>query len=231
MKQTVRKLLPNLVTLTGLVCAFSSVILTLQEELTIAGVCILAGYLLDAIDGALARRLGVTSPFGLQLDSLVDLVTFGVAPSTLAYQHLRDVSLNPTLAWVICAAFVVGGAFRLARFNLLPTKKSSSESVGLTISTSGATLALGVLVDRAHENPKVPGVAFVALMALLTFLMVSRIRYPALASVFGRRRLSAAILGATLGLAVQISPPLAGFGLTGGYVSFGLIRALYYLAR
>lgn len=229
MKDSLRKLLPNLVTFTGLVCAFSAVVLALHEELTVAGVCILIGYLLDALDGALARRLGVASAFGLQLDSLVDIVTFGVAPSVLVYQHLRQLAFNPAVPWIVCVGYMIGGVFRLARFNLLPAKKSSGDSVGLTISTSGATLALSVLSDRVYDHRLIPAVVFPVIVAALALLMVSRIRYPGLATLFRRRWLSVMVLGAAAVLAIWLSPQLVWFGMTSGYVSFGLVRAVYHL--
>jgi CDP-diacylglycerol--serine O-phosphatidyltransferase len=229
MNDSLRKLLPNCITFTGLVCAFSALLLAMHEALAASGVCILVGYVLDALDGGLARRLGVASAFGLQLDSLVDVVTFGVAPTALVYQHLRQLTLSPPVMWIVCVAYMIGGVFRLARFNLLPPKKSHSDSVGLTISTSGATLALSVLSNRTYEYRLIPAVVFPALVVALTLLMVSRIRYPALASVFRRRWLSVAGLGAAAILAVFLSPQLVWLGVTGGYVSFGLVRAAYHL--
>jgi CDP-diacylglycerol--serine O-phosphatidyltransferase len=229
LNNSLRRLLPSLITYTGLVCAFSAVVLAMHEALTAAGVCILVGYVLDALDGGMARRLGVTSAFGLQLDSLVDVVTFGVAPSVLVYQHLRQLTLSPVVTWGACAGYMIGGVFRLARFNLLPTKESHSDSMGLTISTSGATLALSVLSDRAYDHRLIPAVVFLALVVALTLLMVSRIRYPAMASVFRRRWLSVVALVVASVLAIWLSPQLVWLGLTGGYVSFGLVRAAYGL--
>ena len=229
MKNSLRRLLPNLITFTGLVCAFSAVVLAVHQELAMAGVCILVGNLLDALDGGLARRLGVTSAFGLQLDSLVDVVTFGVAPCVLVYQYLRSLAISPVVTWIACAGYMIGGVFRLARFNLLPPKKSNSDSVGLTISMSGAMLALSVLSNRTYDHRLIPAVAFPALVVVLTVLMVSRIRYPALAVVFQRGWLSIAGLGAMAMLAIWLSPQLVCLGLTSGYVFFGLVRAGYNL--
>lgn len=229
LNNSLRRLLPSLITFTGLVCAFSAVVLAMHEALTAAGVCILVGYVLDALDGGVARRLGVTSAFGLQLDSLVDVVTFGVAPSALVYQHLRQLAVAPVIIWGVCAGYMIGGVFRLARFNLLPTKESHSDSMGLTISTSGATLALSVLSDRAYDHRLIPAVVFLAMVVALTLLMVSRVRYPAMDSVFRRRWLSVTALVVAGVLAIWLSPQLVWLGLTGGYVSFGLVRAAYGL--
>jgi CDP-diacylglycerol--serine O-phosphatidyltransferase len=227
MNGSLRRFIPNLITLTGLVCAFSAVVLAVHDELALSGACIITGYVLDAADGEAARRLGVSSAFGLQLDSLVDAVTFGVAPGLLVYQHLRDLGFLPLAAWTVCAGYLIGGVLRLARCNLLPAKTTHSEIVGLTISTSGATLALSVLANLAYGHRLLPTIFFAILAALLMLLMVSHIRYPALASLFRRRGISGAILGTAALLAVPLSPQLVGLALTGGYVSFGLIRAIY----
>ena len=226
-----RKLLPNLVSFTSLVCGFSAVVLTTHHELTIAGALILVGYMLDALDGALARRLGVAGDFGLQLDSLVDAVTFGVAPSMMVYQHLRQLAFSPTVLWIACTVYVIGGVFRLTRFNLLPSKKSTGDTLGLTISTSGATLALGVLSNRAYDHRLIPASIFLVLMVALTLLMISRVRFPEFGSILRQRWFSLATLGVAAVLAIWISPQLVWLGMHGGYISFGLARAVYNLVR
>ena len=229
MRHSLRRMLPTLVTFTGLVCAFAALVLEVHEELTAAGICILVGYVLDALDGELARRLGVANAFGRQLDSLVDVVTFGVAPSVLVYQHLRQLTSNLVVIWAVCMGYLIAGVFRLARFNLLPAKESRSDSVGLTISTSGAALTLGVIYHRASGHPLIPAGVLPVLMVILALLMVSRIRYPALASILQRRWLTLMGLGGAAVLAIWFSPRLAGLGLVSGYVSFGLVRAGYEL--
>jgi CDP-diacylglycerol--serine O-phosphatidyltransferase len=231
MIRSFQKLLPSLVSFTSLVCGFSAMVLATHKELTVAGALILLGYMLDGVDGALARRLGVASDFGLQLDSLVDAVTFGVAPSMLVYKHLQESSLNGTITWVACTAYVIGGVFRLTRFNLLPPKKSLGDSVGLTISTSGATLALGVLSNRAYDHRLIPAGIFLMLMVALTLLMVSRVRFPEFGSILRQRWFSLATLGVAAVLAIWISPQLVWLGVHGGYISFGLARAVYDLVR
>jgi len=226
---SLRRVLPNVISFIGLVFAFSAVVLVVHEELTGAGVCILAGCLSDTLDGEVARRLRVASAFGLQLDSLVDVVAFGVAPSVLVYQYLRPLVLSPVILWIVCVGYMVGGVFRLARFNLLPPKESHSDSVGLAITTSGVTLSLGVLSNHAYDHRLIPVSMFPMLMVTLTLLMVSRIRYPALAFVLRSRWLSLAGLGVAVVLAFWLSPQLVWFGLNSGYISFGLVRAAYDL--
>ena len=218
-------MIPNLITFTSLVFAFTAIGAALRQELTLAGVCIFIGYVLDALDGEAARRLGVTSDFGVQLDSLTDMVIFGVGPSVLLYQYLAQRGTNPAILWGTCTAFVVGGAFRLARFNLLPQKKSNTENVGLTISTAGTTLALAVIANRAHDDSLLPDSVIIIIAVALMLLMVSRIRYPSMVSVFGRPWLNLLGIGGGAVLAYWLSPQLVVFGMTSSYVTFGLFRA------
>ena len=231
MKTTLRKSLPAAVTLAGLASGLSAALLVLEDCLIAACICILVASVLDGMDGGLARRMNVASAFGLQLDSLVDMVTFGVAPSLLAYRYLLGLGLSPALLWVICVGYTTGGAFRLARFNLLPTKTSFNDSVGLTISVAGATVTLSVLVNYTHGDQLLPGAFFPVLFVLLSVLMVSRIRYPELGTVVRARWLAVAWLVVLIALAIWLSPQLAGLALVFSYVVFGLLRSAYRLAR
>jgi CDP-diacylglycerol---serine O-phosphatidyltransferase len=225
-RRSLRRAIPSLFTLASLVAAFGAIVLAMEGAIGLAGGLILVAYLLDAVDGALARRMQVVSDFGRQLDSLVDLVSFGIAPAILLYRHLSDVGAWPAMAWSACALFVCTGAFRLARFNLMPAKTTFGESLGLTISTSGATLTLITLVNDAYANSLIHATMLILLCLGLATLMASRIRYPALATVLQRRHMSIALLSLAALMALRLSPPVAGLSLTGGYVSFGLIRAL-----
>jgi CDP-diacylglycerol--serine O-phosphatidyltransferase len=132
---------------------------------------------------------------------------------------------------VVCVGFTIGGAFRLARFNLLPTKTSFNDSVGLTIPMAGATVTLSVLVNYTHSDQLLPGAFFPVLLVLLGVLMVSRIRYPELGTVVRVRWLAGGWLLVLIGLAIWLSPQLAGLALVFPYVGFGPLRSAYRLAR
>nr|HID14058.1 hypothetical protein [Anaerolineae bacterium] len=229
MSISIRKIIPHLITFTSLSCAFSAILLAIDHHLTLAGLLILVGYIADAVDGALARRMGIAGDFGKHLDSIVDVVNFGVAPAVLMSQHLREPPLSPMLVWLGGLLFLLGGAFRLARFNLLPHKKSHSESIGLTISTAGAILTLSVMSDQVYEHHLLPEAAFPIIAVVLSLLMISRIRFPPLAALFSNRLLAVGGLSAGALLAIWLTPQFVGLCMTGGYVSFGLIRALYWL--
>ncbi len=220
-----RQYLPNLITFTTLILGMSSIALSIEGHLNLASVLILAGHILDSIDGGVARRLGVSSEFGTQLDSLVDVIIFGGAGSVLVWQHLSPTPLNRWSYWVSGVIFVLACSYRLARFNLHTDETKPNESLGLTTSTSGAFIALAVLADHAFEQHLFPDWFFPLFLVLVSTLMVSRIRFPELYVILRHRRMSLAILSTSLVAAYWLTPQLVWFGLTTGYISFGVLRA------
>lgn len=222
-----RKSLPSIVTSISLCCGMASIALSLEGHLGLAASLILVGYLLDLVDGELARRLGATSDFGVQLDSLVDMTNFGVGSTVLVWSHLRLGGLESWLIWPLGVLFALAGALRLARFNLAASDTKALESLGLTISTSGGYVALAVLADLTFESGLLPDASFLVLLPVLTFLMVSRIRFPELKAIFGRRRASLALLSTSIIVAFWLTPQVVWWGLTTGYISFSLLRAGY----
>ena len=222
---TLKQYAPNLITFTTLACGMSSIALAIEGHLNLAGVLILAGYLLDSVDGGIARRLGVSSEFGTQLDSLVDIIIFGGAGSVLVWQHVAETPLIRWPYWIFGVMFVLASAYRLARFNLYTDETKQTESLGLTTSTSGAFLALAVLADRAFNHLLFPDWIFPLLLFIVSLLMVSRIHFPELHVILSRRRMSIAILSTSVVAAYWLTPQLVWFGLTTGYISFGVLRA------
>ena len=109
-------ILPSLFTTGNLFCGFWAIISVFQEKFFYAAVAILLASVFDVLDGKVARLSGATSKFGVQYDSLADLVSFGIAPALLAYSW----ALRPygRFGWLAAFLFVVCGALRLARFNV-----------------------------------------------------------------------------------------------------------------
>ena len=191
MNSRYRYLIPNGITFISLTCGIVAILLAATGQLVIAAMLILSSYILDLFDGASARYFNAGSEFGLQLDSLVDMVSLGTAPTVLAfmYLYLADVA-STTLIGVICVFFALAGAYRLARFNLLPAKASGrGDSTGLTISSAGATLAVAVVSNMTILTVPLPASWLMAIILICGMLMVSRIPFPSFAGVFkGRRR-------------------------------------------
>lgn len=165
-----RKILPSLCTLANLIFGLIALILIIDGRYDWAAVLIVMGMLFDGFDGRLARLLHVSSEFGKQLDSLSDMVTFGVAPAVLAY----TTSLYKLgVPWGVIAMmpFPLMGALRLARFNVLTS--SIGYFVGVPITLSGGLLALFLLYSSYVNHWIV-----LAVVLVLSGLMISTFRYP-----------------------------------------------------
>ena len=229
MRDSLRRATPSLVTYAALAFGFAAIVLTAEGHLGWAGLFILMAYITDALDGFVARKLNAASAFGLQLDSLADVVDFGLAPVFLSYKHLQTTTTVPGwLAATLGFPYIMGGAFRLARYNMLAAEKEgkSDQTLGLTISTSGAFLTLAVLTSRAY--PYIAGFLLLPTVIVLPLLMVSRIHFPEFHVVCKRWRWNLTAL--TLGGAASffVTPQAVALGLLMGYVAFGLLRAAYY---
>jgi len=165
------RMIPSVFTLGNLFFGFLALVWTLDRQYVLAAIFILVSVVLDGMDGKVARRLSVSSDFGKELDSLSDLVSFGVAPAILAYSASLQDSMG---RWglVIGAMFALCGAIRLARFNVL---NISTYFVGVPITFAGGFMALLMLFAGF-----LPWVMVAICMLVLSYLMVSTIKVPKL---------------------------------------------------
>ena len=169
--------LPSLVTVLGIFCGFLSAISSFQGNFDFAAKYILAAVIADCLDGAIARRLKATSEFGKELDSLSDVVAFGVAPAVMLYTWGLGNYANE-FGILIAYVFLACGAIRLARFNVTTNIAPKNHFQGLPIPG-----AAGVVVTLCYTMPEkvtaLPATAGIAILALLlSYLMVSTIPYP-----------------------------------------------------
>ncbi|WP_031513928.1 CDP-diacylglycerol--serine O-phosphatidyltransferase [Desulfofalx alkaliphila] len=162
------KNIPNAITAVNLAVGVVSLVLVLAENYTAAAAMVLLATILDSMDGKVARHLQVSSDFGKELDSLADLVSFGVAPAILAYATVLVTLGIPGV--VVAVTFVICGALRLARFN---ATDFTGRFVGVPITAAGGLLALLMLVARDINEFFV-----VVIMLALSYLMISRISIP-----------------------------------------------------
>lgn len=164
-----RNAIPNILTGLNIVLGMFALIFTFEGQFTHAALFVVAAMVADGLDGRAARYFGVSSDFGKELDSLCDLVSFGVAPAIMAYSYmLKDF----TGGYLIAAAFATCGALRLARFNV-NTSKVKGFFMGLPIPAAGCVVATFVMLDI-----KPSGWLFPLMVAIFAYLMVSTIRYP-----------------------------------------------------
>ncbi len=189
-------LLPALFTVGNIFCGYLSVDHALKGSFAISAVLIFVAAFLDLLDGRVARMTGTTSAFGEQLDSLADVVSFGVAPSVLVYRWglfgFERVGLAVSVLFLVC------GACRLARFNVQAHIVDKRYFVGLPIPAAAGTLAglIWIFSERPTEELQA---GFIPVTVLLSFLMVSTFKYRSFKDVDLRSRRSA-ILVPLLGL-------------------------------
>lgn len=163
-------------TVASLVLGMSAVFLAINGELRFAAIILIACVVFDGCDGALARKFGVASPFGAQMDSLADLSSFGVATGLVSYQWLIAQGANPVAAGPACALLAVCAAIRLARFNVSP--KNGRFFCGVPTTMTAAVLALNMLI-----GPNLPANLQAAIIAGCAVAMVTSFPYAKLASV------------------------------------------------
>ena len=155
--------------------------------------------LLDLLDGRIARMTGTTSEFGGELDSLADVISFGVAPALMAYAW--GFSTVPRVGWLAAFLFVVCGALRLARFNVQRNAGDGRFFVGLPIPAAAAMVAALVNIRPERVEDRALAIACLSLLVMLSFLMVSTFRYRSFKTFdLKSRRRYITIVGIAVGL-------------------------------
>lgn len=202
--------LPNLLTAGNLFCGFVALTKIVEADLTpnAAGIVnwmpiklalgfILLACIFDLFDGRVARMIGVESPFGREFDSLADVVSFGVAPAFLVHRVvLANLFPDHTqVGWLIASAYLLCGAFRLARFNCLATMAGGGggkEFLGFPIpAAAGLVSSLTLLVIQVNEKERSLGnwnYMLAAVLVMLSAMMVSTVKYPSFKSLGLRSR-------------------------------------------
>jgi len=193
--------LPNLLTAGNLFCGFVALTKIVEADISIGDYSqikyalgfILLACIFDLFDGRVARMGGVESPFGREFDSLADLISFGAAPAFLVHRVvLRDVfgADHPEIGWFIASIYLLCGAFRLARFNCLAAQAGSGggkEFLGFPIpSAAGLVASLTLMIIKLNENERNLGAwrwLLVAVLLLLSWMMVSTVKYPTFKSL------------------------------------------------
>lgn len=170
MAKIAKSAVPNVFTFANLGCGVMSLMMTFQENYKWAAIFILLACLADRYDGRVARLLNVSSDLGKELDSLADLVSFGVAPSILAFNVYGFSNLG-LLGYLLVILFPIAGAYRLARFNVT---QFDGAFFGIPITFAGMFMALYCFITMNYLAPQ--GVTVIILIAL-SYLMVCKHRF------------------------------------------------------
>jgi CDP-diacylglycerol--serine O-phosphatidyltransferase len=170
-------ILPSLFTTGNVFCGFFAFISVMNEKFFMAAAAIVVAIIFDALDGRVARLTKTTSEFGVQYDSLADVISFGMAPALLAYAWV----LKPfnRLGWMAAFLFLLCGALRLARFNVTKPDVKGDSFIGLPIPAAAAVIASIVIAFEDIFKTRLDPMIMVGVVYLLAFLMVSNIKYPA----------------------------------------------------
>ncbi len=200
-------ILPNLITMGNMFCGFYAILAALNHLYEISAVAIIVAGAFDFMDGKVARITNTTSDFGVQLDSLGDLLSFGIAPAVLIYAW----ALKPfgRIGWAAAFLFVICGALRLARFNIQVKTAETSHFSGLPIPAAAGVLVTMVLVYYRFWDGLPEKSLFVMIATYFSgFLMVSQLKYRSLKEIdFKKRHPFSILVAASLFLFVLASEP------------------------
>jgi len=237
-------ILPNLLTLSSIFCGFFAILVLsggapTDDDFYRASLLIIFAMFFDSLDGRVARMTKTQSAFGLQIDSLADMISFGVAPSLLIYRW----ALHPlgTAGVVVCFAFCACGAIRLARFNVLSMREKGAPAkpgkyiMGLPIpGAAGFMVSLVVANHVAGGNLMEGKLIVAAVMLLMSFLMVSTVKFRS----FKDTRLTwrtilmvAVTLVACAVMAARFKPASVLVFLLAAYITIGLVETTLGVPR
>lgn len=226
-------ILPNLFTTASIFLGFYAILSASQGQFFRAAVCIVVAHICDGLDGRIARLTNTTSAFGVQYDSLADLVAFGVSPAVLIYYW----ALQPFGAWGWLAAslFVVCGALRLARFNAQAAVSKTKDFVGLPIPAAADLLAATVLLYDYFDVPADSSryILVPLLVYSLALLMVSNVPYYSFKDVNVRSRqpFSMLVFAVILVMLIIAEPQVMLFGGMVVYAASGPVKGLLQWLR
>ena len=225
-------ILPNLFTSAGLFAGFYSIVATLNGDFNHAAWAIIISMLCDGADGRVARMTHTTSRFGVEYDSLSDLVAFGVAPGILAFEW----ALRPYGKWGWSAAFlyVICGALRLARYNVQIDNIESVTFNGLPIPVAAGMVVTTVLLFyKFDQTGPIKHVAIPIVIFLLAFLMVSNIKFVSFKEMEVRKRKPFTVFLGLILLFILIvnEPQIVLFSISVLYVLHGPVRTLLFWKR
>jgi CDP-diacylglycerol--serine O-phosphatidyltransferase len=223
--------LPCLLTCTSLFSGFYSMVASINGNFFAAAVAILIAAIFDGLDGRVARMTGSTSRFGMELDSLCDMVSFGVAPALLAY--LWALTPYGRYGWLAAFLYVATTALRLARFNSMAeeTDKKHHDFIGLPCPAAAAAIATMVMFSRfLGATGTVKHVSILLLVYLLSYLMVSTHRYLSFKKTkIPREKRFQVVVGMILVLILLATePPITLFATALIYTMSGPLVDLYF---
>ena len=222
-----RSILPSVFTVANLFCGFWALRYVIEGNYVPAAWLIVLGACLDTMDGRIARLVGQDSRFGVEIDSLVDVCTFGVVPAVMAYRCLFDTGWGSTVTFL----FLLAGALRLARYNILSQDGEKDEFfTGLPIPMAAIALSQYVVFTEWWSSEHAAPLA-VALVLLLSFLMVSKMEYDPVpnfrSTTFTDRVKQMGFLGSIVLICLPATSKQLFFPIVFAYLLMGIYRRVW----
>ena len=235
--------LPSLITLSSVFCGFDAIRVASgasdPSDYSLASTLIVLAMFLDMLDGRVARMTRTQSAIGVQLDSLADVISFGVAPAVLVYHWC--LKQHPTVGFFVSFIYVAAGAIRLARFNVLAVAGSAEPDhcgthfLGLPIPAAAAAIVAMVMADQSGRFDASSSVWLVMVVVLvLGLLMVSRIRFRSFKRIslnMTTMLLFALMVGSTAVVGIQIGAWFILLWMSIVYLSMTLVESLLELSK
>jgi CDP-diacylglycerol--serine O-phosphatidyltransferase len=218
-------ILPNLFTALSIFFGIMSIIASSQEKFEKAFIYIILSFIADGLDGRVARITNTSSKFGLEFDSLADIVAFGVAPAMMMF---FSIGCNyGKFGALITGLFVVFGGIRLARFNVTTSQNDPSVFIGLPIPTAAAVLA-SILMLNLEINHKLD-LTILIFSFILGILMVSNVRFPSFKKIdlHQNAKLKVLVMIIILASFLYLYPIWILVISLSGYIFYGVIRAIW----
>ena len=218
-------ILPNLFTASSIFVGVISIVEASKGNFMLASWLILLALVFDGLDGRIARMTNTTSQFGVEFDSLADIISFGIAPAMLLYFFIGDEFGR--FGILVSALYVIFGAIRLARFNISTAKTDPSVFIGLPIPTAAIFMSMWILLFHKYTLESY-GVILLVLTLGVSVLMVSNFRYPS----FKKVQLDKPMVFKTMIVLMIVASLLYLFSAEGfaiiilGYILYGPLRAL-----
>lgn len=212
----------------NVVCGFLSILSAFEGHITTACWFVILAAFLDALDGKVARLSGGSSRFGIELDSLADFLSFGVAPAVLV--HAIKLNSLGKWGWVISVVYIMAAAYRLARFNLFATTEEKKSFMGLPVPIAALALVSFIIFSYDVWGGLEYSELLVSMIVLFAFLMVSQVRYETLPDRFDtpQKRIKLAII-LIVAVTSVFRPRLLLFPIFSLYILYGMIWEVYRL--
>ena len=221
-------ILPNLFTAASIFFGVISIISTLNGNFTKAIIFIFLSLVCDGLDGRVARLTNTASKFGVEFDSLADIIAFGVAPAFLFYIVIGNEFGR--VGSLLTAIYIIFGAIRLARFNVTTGTYDPSVFIGLPIPTAAIWLAVMVGIYLEYSFFMNLKVLYLLAVGVISVLMVSNVRFPSFKKINLKKMNFYKVLIALVIICslFYIRPLELTAVLTSGYILYGIVRAIYY---